>query len=478
MLFLMAAGVAAAPATASSDAVLRHETFEWSRYLAAPPAPGDGRYAFEDLREAIANGALEEAEIIAKQSVERANATDGISSEARIQSLQNLAVVQHLNDDLPSAILNYRATIDAVIGNEDHLSAALVVPLQGLAIAYSDNEQPVEAFETLGRALHISNVNFGPHSLEQVPVVESMMDLHYAQGDDQSGNDLLDRIYMVYTRRFGWESEELLPVLERRADEYRRQNLVFEERREYRHMLDIIRETRGDGDLSMIEPLMGLGRNFMAEMTKLVFRARPTGPTAEYYLQQAEAIAKNNPYTDPQTHIDCMLALADYYTLIDMAAQARNWYGQAWALMSESDSLRMLRTQKMERLNPLYAPGPDRYANFTYDPDSRSIDDSEYKEGYVVVGYSIDERGRAQDIEVIEAEPPDFGRMETHVTTILKKSVYRPAYRGGQPRAVANQRYRHDYFYLPEHYLESAARHGKVRRARQAARQAARRAEE
>jgi hypothetical protein len=128
---------------------------------------------------------------------------------------------------------------------EDRLSAALVLPLQGLALAYSDNDRLFEVFEAFGRALHISKVNFGPHSLEQIAIVESIMDLHFAQGDDRSGNELLDRTYSVYSRRFGLESEELLPILMRRAHEYRRQRLVFEERREYRRMLDIIRKNRG-----------------------------------------------------------------------------------------------------------------------------------------------------------------------------------------------------------------------------------------
>jgi hypothetical protein len=117
MLLLMPAGAAAALATEGNGAVLRKEVFDRSRYLAAPSAQGDERHAYEDLRKTIANGSLEETEIIARQSVERANATDGISSEARVRSLRNFAVMQHVNEDLPSAIINYQATIDALVGN-------------------------------------------------------------------------------------------------------------------------------------------------------------------------------------------------------------------------------------------------------------------------------------------------------------------------------------------------------------------------
>jgi hypothetical protein len=471
VLLLAAAGPGAA---ASAEEAPGDENFDWSRYVRLPSPGAESRLQVDSLRAAIRNGSLDEAEIVAKQAVERAS-TEGSSAAGRAQALQNLAAVQYLRKDLAPAIRNYRAAVDAIVAREDHLSADLVLPLQALAIAYDADERPVEAFDTLTRALHVSNVNFGPHSLQQVPIIESIMDMHYAHGDDESGNDALDRITMIYTRRFGREADELLPVLRRRAAEFRRQHSLFEERREWRHMLDVIRHTRGEDDLAMIEPLTGLAENFMAEMTHMVFRARPTGPTAEYYFLQAQAIADGNPDSDAMTRVKCMLALGDYYTRIDMPARARNWYGQAWALMSGNDALLAERADLMERPNALYAPAPARYANFGYDLDARDVRDSDYAKGHIVVTYSVDDRGRARDIEIIEAEPPDFGRMETHVTATLKNYVYRPRYRGGSPRAVKNLRFRHDFLYLPEVYRESSMVYGKVRRARQAAEQAARR---
>jgi hypothetical protein len=474
VLLLAAAGSGAA---ASGQEAQRDGEFDCPRYVRLPSADAESRRLLDDLRAAIRNGSLDEAEIMAKQAVERASAT-GSSIDGRAQALQNLAAIQYLRKDLAPAIRNYRAAVDTVVAREDLLSADLVLPLQALAIAYDADEQPVEAFNTLTRALHVSNVNFGPHSLEQVPIIESIMDMHYAHGDDESGNDALDRITMIYTRQFGRESDELLPIIRRRAAEFRRQRMVFEERREWRHMLDVIRRTRGDDDLAMIEPLTGLGENFMAEMTHLVFRARPTGPTAEYYFLQAQAIADGNPHSDAMTRVRCMLKLADYYTRIDMSAQARKWYGQAWALMSHDDALLAERARLMERPNTLYAPPPVRYANFGYDLDTRDVRDSDYAEGHVVVAYDVDDRGRPRDIEIIEAEPPDFGRMEAHVTATLKNYVYRPRYRAGIPRAVNNLRFRHDFLYLPQVYRESSMAYGKVRRARQAAEQAARRERE
>lgn len=458
----------AAQQTLNSPPASQPGSDDWVAIM-QPPRSSSGdqhRQYFATFRESLAIKSYEEAETAAKLMVELASRGSDIDELYRYRTLHNLALAQQLGENYDAAILNYLTAISIIVRQEDMLSDTLVVSLRGLAAAYIGNDQPVEAFRTFDRALHISNVNRGPHSLDQLPILNAMMRMHLDQGDANSALEVLDRIYLLHSRKFSPDSEEILPVLYQKAKILNQLGRNVEERAAYRQIVGMIRQHRGESSIDLIEPYLQLGRTFVSDLDEVKFRSAPTAGTAETYLKKALSIAEENPEADWLIRNKCLLALADYYTRVDLYARAHQRYQQAWELLSSNDSYLQQRAADLERTVQISQPHPHKYANFEYNPDSEKIDPNDYLEGFLVVRFTVSHRGRVRDLEVIEADPPEFVRMERRVRRSLKDFVYRPRHVDGSSVDTENQIYRHDYFYLPSEYAASRSKTGKLNRPR------------
>jgi hypothetical protein len=441
--------------------------FDWSQLIQAPPTTADQRQrdSFTSFAEALATESFSEAEIAAKRSVElvnadaRDNAVD--TALARARALQNLAIAQQFQGNHESAKQNYAAALSVIASEDTNLSPALILPLSGLAIAYLDTGRPDQGFAAIDRALHISNVNYGPHSLEQLPILTSKMQVYLDRDDQRSALELVDRIQMLYSRRYAWDAEEMLPAVYQQAELYGQFNMLAEERAAWRHVLAIKQAHYAENDLALIEPNIRLAENFIRELRKVVYRSGTT-PTAEKHLKTALWIAKDSPDADWQTENACLLALADYYTLVNVGSRAHYYYVAAWELLSSNEAYLAGRAQSFSKPVALARPRPDPYANFQYNPDRDEIDPDDYLEGEIVMDYTVNVRGRTQDLRIVAASPPDFAHMERRVRNSVKEFVYRPRYADGVAVETTNQQYRVKYFYLPSEYRASVAKSGKL----------------
>ncbi|MCH8072283.1 MAG: tetratricopeptide repeat protein, partial [Proteobacteria bacterium] len=435
LLLLLPAMVPAAADNVAGDSTSPSASgFDWTQIVLAPGVTGSLEYRqhFEAYRESLANGSYEEAETTAKQMVELVTWDAAADRPSRARALHNLALVQHLGQNYDAAILNYQTAIDIIADDHGLLSDDLVMPLRGLGAAYFHRQHPDQALQTYDRALHISNVNHGPHSLRQQPILDAVMQIDLQQGNTGSAVDILDRILMLHTRKYSRDSEELLPILYQRAQLLDKLGQAYLEQDAWRQIVDIIRKHRGKSHGDLIEPYLALGRNLVSELDNVIYRSGPHVINAEWFLKHALSIAESNPKADWQTRKKCMLALADYYTLVEMHAAARERYRDVWDMMSADEDKLEQRKIELESVVPLSQPHPYRYANFEYNPGNQEIDPDDYLAGTMLVRFTINTRGRVKNIEVLEASPPDFGRMEWRVRRSLKKFVYRPRFADGK----------------------------------------------
>lgn len=456
-------GVALADNVAEDDGPA---SIDWAAYLQPleGASPELGR-RFEQLQESLHTGALDEAETTAKQIAEVAAEESTRNTVLRARTLHNLALVQHRRKDIGAAILNYQAAVDVINSARDMLSVELIQPLHAMGIAYTDIGDPVAALDAFDGALHVSNVNRGPHSLAQVPLLQSLQALHERQRDPVSARTVLDRIYQLQVRQSGPDAEALLPVLRQQAEFYKRHEMYGPEYSAWYKSLVILRRHRGPNDLSLIEPQLNLGRNMIRGMDKVTYRSGPTAPSAEKYLKRALSIASQNPDADWKIKRRATLALADYYILLGMPAQGHRYYREAWHLMS-SDELLAQRAADLETIVPISRSHPDPYANFEYNPDVEEIDPNDYESGLIAAEFTINRRGRTEDVVIVEQNPPDFDRMVWRLKSALKDFVYRPRFVDAEVEATPKYRYQLEYFYLPSEYEASLAKSGKLNRPR------------
>jgi tetratricopeptide (TPR) repeat protein len=454
--------LAAAPEFFNADAPLDLSgNFDWSEFIQAPPpdADPDAHDDFAAFTEAMANDAYSEAGILAKQMVEAAS-SEGSNELARARALQNLAATQQTTGEYESARQNFLAAISTVSAAKDNLSPDLVKPLRGLAATYVSSQQPEQAFATYDKALHISNVNFGPHSLGQMPILQARLQLMMELDDPGAALDVLERIDMLYTRKFERYSAEMLPGLYLQAKAYGELGVIVKERNAWRHILSIKERTLADDDPDLIEPNIRLATIYMRSMRSDAFRA-VSSSSAEKHLKNALRIANSSPDATWAMRKECLLSLADFYTLFDLKARARRYYGEAWTLLSANDELLRARSDSFDAPVPLSQPKPDRYAHIEIMSDYEHIEQDDYLEGEVTVRFAVDERGRTQELAVVAATPEDFTRMEIRARNAVDGFVYRPRFVDGQPVSTGDLEYRFQYYYLPSVYesaLEKSAK--------------------
>lgn len=437
---------------------------DWSE-LIQPPTTADQQQTvnFQAFAEALANESFSEAEVAAKQMIELANANSGSGPSERARALHNLAVAQQLQGSYDSAVLNYSAALDSIASDYDNLSPSLIMPLRGLALARVDLDLPREAQETFDRALHVSNVNHGPHSLNQLPILNAKIDVYLDQQDAESALDILDRIQMLYTREYPKHSEELLPLYYQQAAIYDKLKMYGKSYDAWRHVLTIKQRHHAKNDVALIEPHMRIAEINIRGLRKDAFRAVTTSP-AEKHLKKALWIAENSPEENWEAKKDCLLSLADFYTLFGMKGRANRYYSAAWNLMSSDKIYWPARAKEFETPVPLARVPPHPYARFEYSRNRDEIDTDDFLEGEMLVAFTINEHGRTTNQRIIEADPADFQLMERRVLKSVEEFVYRPRYMDGKAAPSVDQQYRASYFYLPadhEASIEKTSRRGR-----------------
>lgn len=404
---------------------------------------------FARYKSLIEAGSLDEADGSAKRLIEIILRTDGPKSADMAKALTNLAIVQHRSEEFEAAQQNFEAAIEIIEDNEDRLNAQLVNPLSGLAAAQLGSGRPDLASATYGRAVHLTHVNEGPHNLQQVDLLESMAEVQLQIGDLEGARETQKVIYAVNVRAFAADSMELVPALMRRAAWQHRAGLILDEQSTYRHVIRIIEELKGKDDLALVKPRIMLGRSyFFPDRSGAEHYMSRTIAAGETHFKQALRIAKQNRDAPWILVADAMLALGDFYMYSGAPQRARSIYSDAWLLLSEpGDEARAeTRRNELERSVPLKVLPIRNYVGTSNPMREQSANNPVYK-GSVTFTHGISKRGMVTDVRLVEANPPEFVDMQTSVQREMRRRIYRPVYRDGEPIAVDKQVFVHSYWY-------------------------------
>lgn len=424
---------------------------------------GNRASPLEDYRrlydEALERGQFLEAETAAKQLIDRMIATGEQGYRPMADALTSLAFAQRKRELYEPALANYRAAIELLASGENRLSSSLIAPLAALGDTYMASGRANLALPVYQRALHVRHVNDGPHTLEQIDLLDATAAAFAATGDANAALGAFDHMYYLYARKFSPGSEEVIPALERKAGLLNELGRHQEERMVYRDIVKIVEDRRGEHALRLFDTYLALGHTYFYDLDEVHFRSEPTTETGETFLELALEIAETNPRATWQMEARVLLELGDYYTLRDVQDKARIHYRRAWDLLSADERRLDERKDELEGVRALIEARLDPFANFGYGNRDGDADDTDYKQGYVVAHFTINDRGRVNDVEISDAEPEGFAEMETHVLQAVRDLLYRPRYEDGDPVPTSGQRYRHDYRYL-ESELQAARRSG------------------
>ncbi len=402
---------------------------------------------FRRFRELMDNNVIDEADIVAKRIVELAIRTNGPRSLDTARALTNLAIVQHRTEQFDASIQNFEGAIEIIEDNTDRLDAMLINPLKGLGAAQLANGRPDQAVQTFGRAVHVTHVNEGPHNVDQIAILESLAETNLILGELDQARDVHELIYNLNERHYRANMLDLVPSLTRRARWQHRTGYYNDERATYRRIIRILEQKKGKDDLSLIEPLIELGRSYYFVDTNDGETFTQTNPyNAEIYFKKAVRIAEDSEQSTWIHQADTKLALADYFMQQQSVPSARKVYRDVWELLSAEDERLEHRRRTLEELNPLVLGAVPDFAGDASRGDLVSSD-IDVREGTVAVSFDVSSRGRVSNLQVVEFSPADFPEMLRNVQRQVRTRLYRPRFRNGEPVDTEGEAFVHSFYY-------------------------------
>ena len=402
---------------------------------------------FARYKELMNNRVYDEADSVAKQVIELAIRVTGPRSNDMAKALTNLAIVQHRNQQFDLAQQNFEAAVDILEENEDRLNEQLINPLKGLGAAQLEGGRPDLATGTFQRAVHVTHVNEGPHNLDQVAILESLAEANLRMGSLNSAKQIQDTIYAINLRNHAGSALELVPSLMRRAEWQHRAGFIYDERTTYRRIIRIIEDAAGKDSLDLVTPLTRLGQSFFYVDTSGTQTYQQTAvTTGEIYFKRAVRIAEDHPESSWHTIADTTLALGDFYMFQGTEQRARKVYADVWELLSGDDEQLDFRREALQELVTLRERPIAQYLDNAAEGGGPVADDT-ILQGRVAVTYVISNRGRATNIKILEADPPDFTEMLRNVQRELRSRIYRPHFDDSGPIASKEQVLTHRFYY-------------------------------
>lgn len=406
----------------------------------AAPAPADRREAiqaqFVRLTEDKRYG---EAIVLATQVLELTTQLYGEKSIELATPLSNLATAQMHNGDLTAAESNYQAAIALIEKSEGILSTRLVNPLVGLGATYYRAGLYSQSMEAYERALRVNHAERGFYNLDQLKIRDGLTETYLGMDKLDDANFQQQTQLAIHRRRFGPNSPELVPAIEKLARWYDRTGQYPDAQLQRANAKRILRETKGPQDPALADILLDEAKSYESQALL---------PLAAGALQAAIEIIDAQPSRDYRKRAEVLVALGDLNLAYGKAKTARAKYVEAWKDLSASDDLlaerdgHFARPRRISgRLLDRIAGGDDR------EPSARPPPDA-LLPGYVVVTMAVDEDGRVTDPRIIESEPP--GLMDEHVLGVLAGSRFRPRMSEGAVVASPDALFRHDFSYTKQ----------------------------
>jgi tetratricopeptide (TPR) repeat protein len=383
---------------------------------------------FELFKQLMMDNVFDEADTVAKRVVTLALRTYGSQSNEFAKALTNLAIVQSETEQFDAAQQNFESAIEIIEDNEDRLNTQLVNPLTGLGRAQLESGRPDLATKTYQRAVHVTHVNEGPHNLDQLGLLESIAETHVRMGDLESAKEAQDTIYAINVREYELDTPELVPSLLRRAEWQHKAGFIFDERATYRRAIRIIEQHNGRGSLELVEPLILLGRSYFYLDASGQVSYHDSGiSSGEIYFRRAARIAEEHPETNWQVVAQAQLALGDYYVYNNNPQRGQKVYVDAWNLLSENEDRLAVRRIQLEQVVPLKQNKLPLYISSGEDEKAPDDKDNPLLQGSISISYTVSIRGRATNLRMIEAQPPEFEKLISLVQREIRRRIYRRA---------------------------------------------------
>jgi tetratricopeptide (TPR) repeat protein len=313
----------------------------------------------------------------------------------------------------------YLEAIELVETAEGEFSMTLVEPYRGLGRSYIKAGRYPEAITALEQAQHVSQRNLGLFNVEQAPLLDDITTAYLGIGDTVEARKMqLERLDNA-VRRFGASDPRVIPFRFQLADYYERSRLNGSAREQYEEVLKAQEAHDGPASPGMLAPLRQLVRIDLVTAQNEEEEAR----------NKLVAILERNPNLDPVEKGLSLATLGDWAIVANDAAQAREYYAQAWAALKAKPDVDVAayfgKPAPIDFIAPLSA----------VDRASRS---RPYSWGEIAFNFDVTPEGRPFNVTTVGRAGGEPSQIESRYNVRLREAHFRPRLVDGVPVATSN----------------------------------------
>lgn len=377
--------------------------------------------------------------------------------------------IQRFNESIVDA-----ETVAGVWGN------SLVEQLGTLGSLQQQQGDFTGAIETHERAVHVQRINAGLHTVDQVPLIQSMVESYIAMGEWVQVDTYQNYLFYIQQKFYGNNDPRLITGLGDLANWHihaftLREGESLAMRLSSAQMLfkaaaRMVEVHFGQDDERYVEYLRGVARSaylvaqnqdLLRELARAQFRAPqetlrdmlywhfPIVPTG--FRAGEDALLAIREYYSEKEDSAVQLAeataqVADWYLLFSRRTAARNMYLEAWDAVAGEENAEELRRELFGRVReiPVYAfdnkEWQIRNLGFMADKEEVQFD-------LVDIELDVTQWGEVRNISTISEESPTTNSQHSWVRRNIRDSLFRPVLiDGGMVRSNDN-RFRYRYWY-------------------------------
>lgn len=377
-------------------------------------------------------------------------------------------------------IQNYEQTINDIEYQGGAWDPGLTEPLRDLGAIYAEQGTHELAVDAYARAMHVSRVNAGLDSLEQIPMVESMIDSYLALGDWDKADQYQNYLYYTQRKAFGLDDPRMVPVLDRMASWNLR---VFNARwgeavglrlhsayyllraasrivsvhfgPEDERYLNYLRDTAGTAYLisryqGLIEEATRPEFNSVQDMyVDQLYKVRPINERGyqeglQALQQVVEYYAEHAPRSEE--HARAVVHEADWYLLFERRRTAAQAYSDAWQMMQALENGPELIQEIFGSVTPL-PQFSDRIKALTTTADIEQRAPNARQAGFIDIEFDVTPYGAVLDLEVLNEDETLDARVLSVLRRAVRDTTFRPRLENGEAVRSDNNRLRYPYWY-------------------------------
>jgi tetratricopeptide (TPR) repeat protein len=340
-----------------------------------------------------------------------------------------LADVQRHLERYDDAELSYLRSIEVWRDVGGPFSEPLIAPMLGLGDSYHEAGEYASAISAYNEARTVSRRVHGLLSEQQIPILDRLSaSLKLLDRNAEATEHQVAALELV-ERSHGPSSPQYVDALHKYGRWLRDIGRFNDERAQYARVLRLARDGGNQGDLQTVRALRETANSFRSQ--------RIPDQQGENALMRASDIMRQQADPDPLQYALVQRDLGDWQTAFGRSSGDEH-YRLAWQLLEFVDDGERIRSEWFSGI-VFVLMEPVSQRGISYDPGAVP--------GHVTIQFTVDPRGRAQDLQPVASVPS--GLKDADVLRSIGRSRFRPYMEDGEIRPSPSRALEFTFRYLP-----------------------------